>query len=117
MSVGWYAAAAALAGVGAVARVAATQAWEGRVSGGAPAVTGAVNVVGAAALGVLAGTAGGTVLLVLGAGLLGGFTTFSTWMVEVDVAHRAGRLRRAVLTLVLPLVVGVAACAAARALA
>lgn len=103
------------AGGGAAARVAVTQLLERHLPGGAPTATGAINVIGAAALGVVVGLAAGDVLLVLGAGLLGGFTTFSTWMVEVDAAHRGGRLRAAVLTLVLPLALGVLACAAARA--
>ena len=111
----WYLLAVPLAGVGAALRVWVTQATERRVPGGAPTSTAAINVAGAAAIGLLAG-AGETTALVVGAGLLGGFTTFSTWMVEVDAAHRAGRVRTAVLTLVLPLAIGVAACAATSAL-
>ena len=114
MSPLWYAAAIPVAGLGAVARVWGTQVTEGRL--GAPTATALVNVVGAALLGVLVGVGGSTAVLVLGTGLLGGFTTFSTWMVEVDAAHRDGRLRTALLVLVVPLVLGVAACAATRAL-
>ena len=109
----WYVVAVPLAGVGAVLRVWLTQVAERRLPGGAPTATGAINVMGAAAIGLLAG-AGDTTALVLGAGLFGGFTTFSTWMVEVDAAHRAGRVRTAVLTLVLPLALGVVACALLR---
>lgn len=115
MSPLWYVAAIPVAGIGAVLRVWATQATEGRL--GAPTATALVNVVGAALLGVLVGVGGATAVLVIGTGLLGGFTTFSTWMVEVDAAHRGGRLRTAVVLLVVPLALGVAACAAARALA
>ena len=75
----------------------------------------AVPVAGLGAVVTLAG-AGETTALVVGAGLLGGFTTFSTWMVEVDAAHRDGRLRTALLVLVVPLAIGLAACAATRAL-
>ncbi len=43
----------------------------------------AVNLTGAFAAGVLAGAgASATVLLILGTGFLGAYTTFSTWMVE-----------------------------------
>ena len=115
MSAAWYLAAIPAAGLGAAARVWLTQLLEHRLPGSAPTATGAINVVGAAVLGVAVGLASGGGLLVLGAGLLGGFTTFSTWMVEVDAAHSGGRLRAAVLTLVLPLALGVLACAAARA--
>jgi fluoride exporter len=42
-----------------------------------------VNVSGAFALGILTGlSVTGDVLLVLGTGLLGSYTTFSTWIVE-----------------------------------
>jgi CrcB protein len=114
MSPLWYAAAIPVAGLGAVLRVWVTRTTEGRL--GAPTATALVNIVGAALLGALVGSGGSTAVLLLGTGLLGGFTTFSTWMVEADVAHRDGRLRAALLLLVVPLVLGVAACAATRAL-
>lgn len=42
-----------------------------------------VNISGSFALGLLIGaTVTGTVMLVVGTGLLGGYTTFSTWMVD-----------------------------------
>ncbi len=42
-----------------------------------------VNLTGTFAAGVLAGAgASATVLLILGTGFLGAYTTFSTWMVE-----------------------------------
>ena len=44
-----------------------------------------VNLTGSFALGVLVGiSADETFLLLLGTGLLGGYTTFSTWMVEAQ---------------------------------
>jgi fluoride exporter len=44
-----------------------------------------VNLTGGFALGVLTGVSvGDAALLVLGTGLLGGYTTFSTWMVEAQ---------------------------------
>ena len=113
----WWLVAIPCAGIGAVGRVWITQATERRLPGGAPTATGLINVAGAALIGVIAGIGGDTLMLVVGAGLLGGFTTFSTWMVEVDAAHRVGHVRAALLTLILPLAIGVAACAATRALA
>ena len=114
---GWLLLAIPLGGIGAVVRVLATQAGEARLPGGAPTATGIVNVVGAALLGLVAGWGGDPALLVLGGGLLGGMTTFSTWMVEADEAARTGRARTALLIVVLPLVLGALAYAAARAAA
>lgn len=114
---GWLLLAIPLGGVGAVLRVALTQAGEGRLPGGAPTATALVNVAGAALLGLVAGWGGDPALLVLGGGLLGGMTTFSTWMVEIDEAARLGRARSVLLLVVLPLALGALAYAAARALA
>ncbi|MGI9186615.1 MAG: CrcB family protein [Gaiellales bacterium] len=115
MSLWWYLVAIPLGGFGAVARVYATQTGEHRVPGGAPAMTAAINVVGAAGIGVVVGATGDIGVLVLGSGLLGGFTTFSTWMVEVDAFNRSDRVREAVLTLIIPAVLGAAAYALTRA--
>jgi CrcB protein len=44
-----------------------------------------VNLSGGFALGLLTGlSVGGDALFILGTGLLGGYTTFSTWMVEAQ---------------------------------
>ena len=51
----WYLVAVPLAGVGAVLRVWLTQVGEDRLPGGAPTATGVINVMGAAAIGLLAG--------------------------------------------------------------
>lgn len=110
---GWWIAAVALGGLGAVLRVGATRALEFRLPGGAPAATALINVVGAGAMGVVAALGSTTALLVLGGGLLGGLTTFSTWMVEVEQTRR---VRDGVLLLVVPIVVGAVAFAAGRAL-
>ena len=49
----------------------------------APRGTLFVNLTGAFAAGVVAGAGvGTTALLIVGTGFLGGYTTFSTWMVE-----------------------------------
>ena len=117
MTAAWTVVACALGGVGAVLRVAVTQALEGRAPGGASTATAAVNIVGSAALGAVAALGGDVALLVLGSGLLGGFTTFSTWMVEGDTLLAAGRRRAFAAVLLVPAVVGVAAYAAVRAVA
>ncbi len=114
---GWLLLAIPLGGIGAVVRVLATAHGETRLPGGAPTATALVNVVGAALLGLVAGWGGDLALLVLGGGLLGGMTTFSTWLVEADEAARTGRARTALLIVVVPLVLGALAYAAARALA
>lgn len=50
-----------------------------------PAGTFFVNVSGSFALGLLTGAhVAGDAMLVIGTGLLGAFTTFSTWMVEAQ---------------------------------
>lgn len=69
--------------VGAVARYAVSGWVQERFRSDFPLGTMAVNLVGAFALGLVAGLDGldsGPLLAV--AGFLGGFTTFSTWMVE-----------------------------------
>lgn len=74
-----------------------------------------VNLLGAAALGALTGTGAALdadLRRVLGVGLLGGFTTFSTWMVQ---AEGDGPVTGAARTLPV-LVVGVALGALGRAL-
>lgn len=71
--------------------------------------TGVVNVAGSLLLGVLLGwfsTRQGnpTLRLALGTGVLGGFTTFSAWSIElVDTFDRPGRL---LTMLVVPVVLG-----------
>lgn len=69
--------------VGAVARYLVSGWAQDRASSGRPVGTLVVNLTGALGLGLIAG--GGSVdsvAFLAGAGFLGGFTTFSTWMVE-----------------------------------
>ncbi len=110
---GWWILAVACGAAGTGARIVGTRALEARVPGGVPAATSVVNIVGAAAMGVVAAQASPALALVLGAGLLGGFTTFSTWMVEID---RTRRLRNAMALIVVPTVVGALAYLAGRAI-
>ncbi len=69
---------ALLGGLGAVARVLIAERFAA-----APVGILVVNVTGAFALGVLAGAdVSAETMRVVGGGLLGGYTTFSTWMVH-----------------------------------
>jgi CrcB protein len=84
-----------------------------------PVGTLVVNITGAFAAGLLLGIATGRdmpdlLVAAAGVGFLGGYSTFSTWMVEsVLAAESGGRvgLRRAAENLAVPLVAGVAAVA------
>lgn len=86
-----------------------------------PAGTLVVNLTGALAAGLLVGLAAGrgvsdTVLLTLGVGFLGGYTTFSTWMVETVLAERSGGsvgAWRGAVNLTVTLFVGIGAAAVA----
>lgn len=56
-----------------------------------PLGTFVVNLTGGFVLGLLTGlSVAGDALLVLGTGLLGGYTTFSTWMVEAQRLGETG---------------------------
>lgn len=70
-------------GFGALARHGVRIAVQLRTRSDRPLGTAVANIAGAAALGVLVGSAPGSdVIRIAGLGFLGGFTTFSTWMVE-----------------------------------
>ncbi len=87
-----------------------------------PWPTFAINVVGSFLLGVLLAGLGSVddgwrrrVRLGAGTGLLGGFTTYSTFAVEVDLRARDGYLALGAVYAVTSVVVGVAAAAAGAA--
>lgn len=108
---------ALLGGLGAVARYAVSAAVAQRSAGWFPWGTLAVNLSGTALLGLLAGLAlHGDALTLAGGGLLGSYTTFSTWMLDSDrlAEHRSGRPLAA--NLVGSLLLGLAAVALGRAL-
>lgn len=82
-------------GVGAVARYTVGRAALSLTD--RPLGTAVVNVVGAATLGlVVALGSHGDTRQVLAVGLLGGFTTFSTWIVEALVVGSDGKVLRGV---------------------
>jgi fluoride exporter len=75
----------ALGALGALGRFTVDGAVSARRPSDFPFGTLAVNLSGGFALGLLVGLGGaGDARFVLGTGLLGGYTTFSTWMVEAQ---------------------------------
>lgn len=104
---------AALGGTGALLRFLLDGFVQRRRSGDFPAGTLAVNLSGSVVAGVLtgAGIAGDESLLVL-AGGLGSFTTFSTWILEADRLAEEGELRLGALNVVVSFAAGLAAAGA-----
>jgi fluoride exporter len=108
---------AVLGGFGAVARFGLTLLVADRLHPHFPAGTLAVNVSGAFLLGLMAGAAvEGDARLLLGAGLLGSYTTFSTWMIETQRIEEAGKRRIAVTNIVLSIAFGLAVAALGHAI-
>lgn len=103
-----------LGGVGAAARFWVDGAIRARRSGPMPVATMTINVVGSLLIGVLLGLQVGGVLApdgfaMLATGFCGGFTTFSTAMVEAVRLLQDGDVRRAWGSVALTLVLSVAA--------
>lgn len=104
-------------GVGAVTRFVVDGVVATRAVSEFPLGTFVVNLSGAFALGVVAGAAfGDDAYRLLATGLLGGYTTFSTWMFESQRLGEDGELRLGVVNLVGSLVLGVIAVWVGRAL-
>jgi CrcB protein len=111
----------AAAALGAVLRYLVDRAVQARTAGVYPWGTLTVNVVGSLVLGVVVGlgAAGriGTVPTdVLGAGLCGGLTTFSTWSYETFRLLEEGLVRAAGLNVAISLTAGLGAAGAGLAL-
>jgi CrcB protein len=99
----------AFGALGAYARFRVGGVVTARRPGPFPLGTFVVNLTGSFALGVLVGlSVTGPALLVLGTGLLGGYTTFSTWMVEAERLGEEGDLRRMLLYLAGSMIAGLA---------
>jgi fluoride exporter len=97
-----------LGGVGAIGRFLLDGGVAGRLGRDFPYGTLAVNLVGSFLLGVLVGAAlGGDTDRLLGTGLVGAFTTFSTWALESHRLGEDGALARGVANFVVSLVLGV----------
>jgi CrcB protein len=106
-----------LGGCGALARFGLTLLVADRLHPHLPMGTLVVNLSGAFLLGLLAGGAvEGDARLLLGAGAIGSYTTFSTWMVETRRIDETGKRRIAVANIVLSVVLGLAAAALGHAL-
>jgi len=106
---------ALLGGFGALARFGLTLLVADRLHPHLPLGTMAVNVSGAFLLGLLVGASvDGDARLLFGVGLLGAYTTFSTWMVETQRIDEAGKRRIAILNIVLSVAFGLAAAAFGR---
>jgi len=97
-------------GVGAIARFLLDGAVAGRLGREFPYGTLTVNLVGSFVLGVVAGIAlDGDAYRVAATGLLGSFTTFSTWMLESHRLVEDGESRLGVANFAISLLLGVAA--------
>lgn len=97
-------------GFGAVARFELDKAVTRRTAGGFPTGTLAVNLSGSLLLGVLVGAGlSQTMLLIAGTGLVGAYTTFSTWMLETARLAEEGGRRRAAANIIVSLAAGVLA--------
>lgn len=110
-------AAALVGGAGAIARFLLDGAVSQRLRRDFPYGTLAVNVSGSFALGLLSGAAvAPDALAVAGTGFLGGYTTFSTWMLESHRLEEDGRRWHGGLNIGVSLFLGVTAAWAGRAL-
>ena len=103
---------------GAYARFALAAAVTARRAGAFPWGTFIVNMTGGFALGVLTGAGvTGDALFVLGTGLMGGYTTFSTWMVEAERLGEDAEIVLACVYLLGSMLAGLAATGAGWAIA
>jgi len=97
-----------LGGVGAMARFLIDGAVSRRLLGGFPYGTLVVNLTGSFALGVLVGVAlESDAYRLAGTGLIGAYTTFSTWAFESHRLGEAGQGRIAALNFTVSVVLGV----------
>jgi CrcB protein len=102
-------------GVGAIARFALDAAVGARLGREFPFGTLVVNLLGAFGLGVLVGAVvSPDEYRLAGTGLVGGFTTFSTWALESHRLGEEGELHRAAINFGVSLVLGVTAAWAGR---
>ena len=104
-----------LGGVGAILRFVLDGAVAGRLGRELPYGTLAVNLLGSFVLGVIVGAAlSQDAYRLVGTGLIGAFTTFSTWVLESHRLGEDGELRLGGLNFVISLLLGLAAAWAGR---
>jgi CrcB protein len=102
-------------GVGAIARFVLDGAVSARAGRDFPYGTLLVNVLGAFVLGVLVGAAvSQNAYRLAGTGLIGAFTTFSTWALESHRLGEDGELRLGLMNFLVSLVLGVGVAWAGR---
>jgi fluoride exporter len=107
-----------IGGLGAVSRFLLDGAVAGRLGRGFPFGTLAVNITGSFLLGVAAGASlGEDAYRLVGTGLIGAFTTFSTWAFESHRLGEDGQLPLGALNFALSLLLGVSAAWLGRELA
>lgn len=108
-------AAGLLGGVGAVARFALDGAVADRAGREFPVGTLVVNIFGAFVLGAVVGAAlGQNSYRLLGTGLVGSFTTFSTWVFESHRLGEDGEFPLVVLNFAVSVILGLGAAWAGR---
>ncbi|MCW0199943.1 fluoride efflux transporter CrcB [Sphingopyxis sp.] len=103
--------------IGAGARHLAGQVMLARLGPGFPWWTLSINIAGSLLMGLLIGwlaRSGGsdTTRLFLGVGILGGFTTFSSFSLEFWVLFERGQTAQALAYVLASVLVGIAACGA-----
>ena len=99
--------------LGAVARFRLDSAVSARLPGDFPLGTLVVNLTGSFALGMLVGASvTHRVAFLLGTGFTGGYTTFSTWMVETERLGEIGEVVSLARNLWLSMLAGVGIAAA-----
>jgi fluoride exporter len=117
MSVAVLLAVGALGGVGAIARFLLDGAVAARAASSVPVGTLVVNLAGSFLLGLFVGlTLGGDGYRILGTGLVGAFTTFSTWALESHRLGEDGELRLGAANFGVSLMLGVTVAWLGRAL-
>jgi CrcB protein len=105
-------------GVGAIARFTVDALVQARrLDWGWPLGTFAVNIGGSFVVGLLVGVSvSHRAMVILGTGILGSYTTFSTWMLETHRPAEDGESKLAWLNIVAGLVAGLGATALGKAL-
>lgn len=112
MTISGWVAVGLLGGVAAAARFVLDYEVSLRNGGAFPLGILAVNLLGALAIGLVAGsTLDGEAATIVSGGVIGSFTTFSTWVLDSHQLALAGRAQLAWLNIVLSSVAGFAAVA------